>query len=457
MTQYIDATTYAFTITLAVVLTGIALGGAVAARLLTGQRDWLAWLSAIQIATGLTVLFGMGLITWSDAPGVDGMRPVQRVSLGLLLPSLLLGVSFPVLLKLGVPTSRRHRRWRPREAGRPLLWRERARRDCRFAGGRIPADADDRHAPVDHRARRRLRRHRPGAERVAPTSRPDDRPGRRRPRCLRHARPDGFPDPFVASTRDRVGPGSSEIFRDEGVQMAVSVHATQFQRTLHVGGLHQANDSIGMVRLHRRIGLLPMALHPAPDTALVIGLGGGATAGAVSQHAGTSVQIVELSDGVRKAAPFFSHVTYDVLNQPNVRVRVDDGRNFLMLSGEQFDVITADIIQPVHAGAGNLYSREYFELVRAVAPPRRAGAAVDRAPREVALHADHAHVPRGVPARHAVARRSADGRQPRAAGAGRSRVPVEALPSRPLAPRWPQSDWMPTRRCAAGTPAGRRR
>jgi hypothetical protein len=35
-----------------------------------------------------------------------------------------------------------------------------------------------------------------------------------------------------------------------------------------------------------------------------------------------------------------------------------------MLSGEQFDVITADIIQPVHAGAGNLYSREYFELVR---------------------------------------------------------------------------------------------
>jgi spermidine synthase len=107
-----------------------------------------------------------------------------------------------------------------------------------------------------------------------------------------------------------------------------------------------------------------MVLHPAPRSALVIGLGGGATAGAVSQHAGTSVQIVELSEGVCRAAAFFSHVTYDVLNRPNVRLRVDDGRNFLLLSGERFDVVTADLIQPVHAGAGNLYSREYFQLVR---------------------------------------------------------------------------------------------
>jgi spermidine synthase len=74
---------------------------------------------------------------------------------------------------------------------------------------------------------------------------------------------------------------------------------------------------------------------------------------------------VELSESVRKAAALFAHVNFDVLNQPTVRVRVDDGRNFLTLSGETFDVITADILlQPFHAGAGNLYSREYFSLVR---------------------------------------------------------------------------------------------
>jgi spermidine synthase len=365
MTQYIDATTYAFTMTLAIVLTGIALGGAVAARLLAARRDWLAWLAVIQIATGMMVLFGMGLITWSDVPLVEGMRSPQRVSLGLLLPALLLGVSFPVLLKLGVPAA---------QAGADDGGR-RGRLVGRFYGvnvlGAIAGSLTGGFLLLPAVGTRLSIVVLAGVFVVTGLALGALHPRRARMAALAVASLAAFgllapaiPDPFVASTRERVGPGSAEIFRDEGVQMAVSVHATEFQRTLHVGGLHQANDSIEMVRLHRRIGLLPMALHPEPRKALVIGLGGGATAGAVSQHAGTSVQIVELSDGVRKAAPFFSHVTYDVLNQANVRMRVDDGRNFLLLSGEQFDVITADIIQPVHAGAGNLYSREYFELVR---------------------------------------------------------------------------------------------
>jgi spermidine synthase len=47
-----------------------------------------------------------------------------------------------------------------------------------------------------------------------------------------------------------------------------------------------------------------------------------------------------------------------------VRLQVSDGRNFLLLTDRRYDVITADIIQPQHAGAGLLYSREYFELAR---------------------------------------------------------------------------------------------
>ena len=404
MTLYLDATTYAFTVTLVVVLTGIALGGALAARLLTGDRDWLGWLSAIQIATGVTVLFGMGLITWRDALGLDGLRPLYRVSIGLLLPSLLLGVSFPVLLKLGVPASRSTDDGaRGKLVGRFYGVNVLGAIAGSLAGGFLLMPMIGTRLSIILLA---------GVFVATGLALAALHPLRVRMAVLAVAGLAAFgilapriPDPFVASTRDRIGPGSSEIFRDEGVQMAVSVHATQFQRTLRVGGLHQANDSIGTVALHRRIGLLPMALHPAPARALVIGLGGGATAGAVSQHAGTSVQIVELSDGVRKAAPYFSHVTYDVLNQPNVRVRVDDGRNFLLLSGEQFDVITADIIQPFHAGAGSLYSREVLRAGQEIPPPRRSGAAVDRAPRQVALRPDHAHVPRGVPARHSVARR----------------------------------------------------
>ncbi len=173
------------------------------------------------------------------------------------------------------------------------------------------------------------------------------------------------PDPFLATLERRHGPEDRLFWREEGVQTTVSVHLQPFGRhVLFLDGLHQANDSPEMLLTHRQIGHLPMVLHPNPRRVLVIGLGGGATPGAVSQHPGATVDVVELSDSVRKGAAFFAHVNYRVLEQPHVRVRVDDGRNFLLTTREKYDVITADIIQPIHAGAGLLYSVEYFRLAR---------------------------------------------------------------------------------------------
>jgi len=96
----------------------------------------------------------------------------------------------------------------------------------------------------------------------------------------------------------------------------------------------------------------------------VIGFGGGATAGAVAQHDRAQVEIVELSAAVTRAAPYFDAINGGVLDRPNVRLRVDDGRNFLLLTDQGYDVITADIIRPRHAGASNLYSTEYYRLAK---------------------------------------------------------------------------------------------
>jgi spermidine synthase len=152
------------------------------------------------------------------------------------------------------------------------------------------------------------------------------------------------------------------------VQATVSVHhERRGTYTLHVSGNHQAS-SVGAT--HHRIGSLPMVVHPDPRQALVIGLGGGATAGAVAQHPGVSVDVVELSREVAQAADrFFRDVNYGVLRKPHVRLHVDDGRNYLLLTGKRYDVVTADVILPIHAGSGNLYSREYFTLVRQALKP----------------------------------------------------------------------------------------
>jgi spermidine synthase len=79
--------------------------------------------------------------------------------------------------------------------------------------------------------------------------------------------------------------------------------------------------------------------------------------------------VIELSQGVVDAAAFFSHINFDILRNPRVRIRLDDGRNFLERVRTPYDVITADAIIPRHAGANSLNSVEYFRLVRdALAP-----------------------------------------------------------------------------------------
>lgn len=370
LVQFLPATTYAFTTMLATVLSGIAAGGLVASRVLARRRDWVSWLAVLQIGTGIAALASLVFLGWSYQAGWRTSGNVQASVAAIFPAALLMGLSFPIALRLGAL--------------------------------RAPADLDDR-AEVGSRVGRLYALNVIGAIigslaggfLIVPTVGTRDGliwlaalygmsgllltavpPRRRRLLLVAVAGVAVFvftaartPDPFDAAFARRHGDDARELWRHDGPQTAVSVHGGRLRHALFLDGLHQANDTPDMVRLHRIIGHLPMALHPSPGRALVIGLGGGATPGAVSQHACTSVQIVELSDGVRQAARFFAHVNYDVLNQPNVRIRVDDGRNFLMLTDQRFDVVTADIIQPIHAGAGNLYSREYFSLVRGALKP----------------------------------------------------------------------------------------
>src|SRR3989337_129975 len=102
------------------------------------------------------------------------------------------------------------------------------------------------------------------------------------------------------------------------MQTAATVQADDRKRVLFLDGVHQADDTLPIVRTHWQIGHLPVVLHPRPADPLVVGPGGGATPGAISQHADVRVHVIELSDSVRRAAAYFGHVNYNVLAQPNL-------------------------------------------------------------------------------------------------------------------------------------------
>jgi spermidine synthase len=180
----------------------------------------------------------------------------------------------------------------------------------------------------------------------------------------------GLPDPSDAALAQRF-PGSTLVAVEEGRQGTTWVidQVDTGARHLYVDGLHQASSEPGVLRIHEQIALIPMAIHPAPARALVIGLGGGVTSGALSSVRGVEVDVVELSPEVVRAARWFGAWNDDVVDKPNVRIRSDDGRNRLLVSDERYDVITADIIQPRSPGAGKLWSIDYWRLVREALAP----------------------------------------------------------------------------------------
>lgn len=363
LAQFLDATTYAFTTMLVTVLVGIAIGGALASRLLRHDRDWIVWLCALQYATGVAVIASVLFLSFSYAAGWRTAAAVSASAAAILPAALLMGLSFPIALRAGLSAEDVSD---PAATGRQV-----GRLYALNVGGAVAGALLAGYVLIPRLGTRRALLAAAALYVATACLLALRAPHRRATVVAAVVSVVGFalmsahvPDPFTAAFQRRHGRDTKELWRHDGAQNAVSVHDSGSGRVLYLDGIHQADDTPETVRLHRVLGHLPMVLHPSPADVLVVGLGGGATAGAVSQHRGVRLQVVELSEGVRRAAAFFVHVNYDVLRQTNVHLRVDDGRNFLRLSGERFDVVTADIIRPHHAGAGHLYSREYFRLVR---------------------------------------------------------------------------------------------
>jgi spermidine synthase len=110
---------------------------------------------------------------------------------------------------------------------------------------------------------------------------------------------------------------------------------------------------------------IPQALGPRIRRALLISYGVGVTARALTDvNEIEAIDIVDISPDILSFSPLFSLKEKDPLRDPRVRVHIEDGRFFLQTSAEKYDLITGEPPPPRVAGVVNLYTREYFELMR---------------------------------------------------------------------------------------------
>jgi len=135
--------------------------------------------------------------------------------------------------------------------------------------------------------------------------------------------------------------------------------------SLEINGVNVAGTGPELEAVQKMQGHLPMLLGRNVERVVHIGFGSGGTAHAVSLHPVEEIRIVEISPQVLLASDrFFPEINHGVLDDPRVRVEINDGRNFLLATPRLFDAVLSDSIHPRYAGNGSLYTRDYFELVR---------------------------------------------------------------------------------------------
>lgn len=162
--------------------------------------------------------------------------------------------------------------------------------------------------------------------------------------------------------------GGDLIFLQEGINNVVAVVANRYgdgNLTLHLSGHWEATtEFLGRIHLHM-LGHLPMLFARQGESAAVIGLGTGITAGSLLRYPTLRrVDIAEIEPAVVAASSLYTFINRRPLADPRTRLLLMDGRSLLTYGNQSYDVITVDPIHPYVAGSGNLYSEDFYRIVK---------------------------------------------------------------------------------------------
>jgi spermidine synthase len=157
------------------------------------------------------------------------------------------------------------------------------------------------------------------------------------------------------------------LFRGEGINSSVVIADTAGLRQFFVSGKAEASSALADMRLERMMGHIPGLLHPHPRSVLTVGFGAGVTAGSFVPYPDVeNLTICELEPLIPPASTeYFRQQNYSVMKDARTHIVYDDARHFIFTTKQKFDVITTDPIHPWVKGTSTLYSREYYELVKA--------------------------------------------------------------------------------------------
>ncbi len=153
------------------------------------------------------------------------------------------------------------------------------------------------------------------------------------------------------------------LFAEDGLNASISVARASNYLGLRTNGKVDASTSDKITQL--MVGHLGLLFHRAPKKVLIIGFGSGMTVSAVARYPGVErIDCVEIEPAVIHAARYLQPLNRGVLHDPRLHLIMDDARNFLFTTRNQYDVIISEPSNPWIAGVSALFTDEFYKQVR---------------------------------------------------------------------------------------------
>jgi spermidine synthase len=182
--------------------------------------------------------------------------------------------------------------------------------------------------------------------------------------------------PFNAALQ-RPSPGERLIFYEEGALATVAVaENTIGERTLYVDKVGVAGTDRILITDQKSLAHIPMLFLNQPTSALTVGFGSGGASFSYLQYPSLQkLDCVEICPTVLDAAPaltvankgqvlLFTRQDWLKPKNPHYRVIIDDIRSYLRFCPRRYDIIATDCTDLRYKTNANLYDLEYFTLCR---------------------------------------------------------------------------------------------
>jgi spermidine synthase len=153
------------------------------------------------------------------------------------------------------------------------------------------------------------------------------------------------------------------LYYREGATGTVAVRKVGGTTSLAIDGKVDASNA-GDMLTQRLLAHVPLLLHPDPKRVAILGLGSGVTLGSALRHPVERADVLEISPEVVEASRHFDTENHRAVVDPRTRLIVGDGRTHLLLTRDRYDVIVSEPSNPWMAGIASLFTREFLQAAR---------------------------------------------------------------------------------------------